>query len=253
MNRLSTPPALLHPERIHPSLWRGSQLAPAFRKTVSSGYSDLDAQLPGHGWPTGTLIEILLAQSGSCEMQLLKPSLLALQDDRNIILLNPPHTPSSLCLQQWLPSTQHIFWIRPDSTLNTLWAAEKILQHNTSAALLCWFDTAPASLVHRLHRVARQSSTLFFSFRPASIATQSSVAPLRINLELTPQGLNIHLLKRQGSFLKTDISLNFHSSGQRQPSLPQLRHDALDQHPSAPENHFANIKSRDYRTVAIHT
>lgn len=153
--------ALLHPEKIHPSLWRGSQLACARRKTISTGYPDLDAQLPGQGWPTGALIEILSPQPGAGEIQLLKPALLALQDDRNIILLNPPYIPYSLCLQQWLPATQHIFWIRSDSNRNTLWAAEKILQHNTSAALLCWFDAAHTAHVHRLHLAARQSSTLF--------------------------------------------------------------------------------------------
>lgn len=254
MTRFLHSPALLHPEKIHPSLWRGSQLAAALRKTVSTGYPDLDAQLPGQGWPTGALIEILLPRPGASEIQLLKPALRALQDDRNIILLNPPYIPYSLYLQQWLPAIQHIFWIRSDSNRNTLWAAEKILQHNTSAALLCWFDTAHTALVHRLHLAARQSSTLFFSFRPASLAPQSSVAPLRLKLEPTSWGLNVRVLKRQGPILKTDIPLELHPSRTGQPLHPQLHHDALDQYPLTPTvQHSPDIESRGYRPAAIHS
>lgn len=254
MTHLPHTPAVLHPEKIHPSLWRGSQLAPAFRKTISTGYPNLDDRLPGHGWPTGALIEILSSQPGSGEMQLLKPALRALDDDRNIILLNPPYMPSSLCLQQWLPATRHIFWIRPDSTSNTLWAAEKILQHNTSAALLCWFDHAPTALVHRLHLAVRQSSTLFFSFRPRSQAAQSSVAPLRLNLELTSWGLNIRLLKHPGSLSKNDIPLELYPCRTGKYLHRQLRHDALDQHTSAPTlQHPEHAKSHGDRPAAIHS
>lgn len=220
---------------------------------MPSGYSELDTQLPGHGWPTGTLIEILSAQAGAGEIQLLKPALLSLQDERNIILLNPPHTPSSLSLQQWFPAAQHLFWIRPDSTLNALWAAEKILQHNTSAALLCWFDSAPTARIHRLHLAARQSSTLFFSFRPASLAAQSSVAPLRLHLEPTASGLNIRLLKRQGSYSNTNIAVELYSSTREKSLQPQLRHDALDLHSSGSAKHPTHRKRRVNRPVAIHT
>lgn len=160
-------PALQHPEKIHPSLWRGSQLAHFGQETIPSGYCALDAQLPGHGWPTGTLIEIMSARSGIGEVQLLKPALLSLPSDRNIVLINPPYIPSALCLMHWFSDTQRIYWIRSSTTRNTLWAAEKVLLHNSSAALLCWFNNAHPASVRRLHLAAHgclQKRTTTFEY-----------------------------------------------------------------------------------------
>src|SRR5690625_1140809 len=84
------------PERIHPSLWRGTQLAHAYEKTVPTGYPALNSELPGQGWPTGTLIELMPERPGVGEIQLLKPALLQLQAEGRIMVLNPPHTPSAL-------------------------------------------------------------------------------------------------------------------------------------------------------------
>lgn len=50
--------AALAPESIHPALWRASQLARNTTRTVDTGYPALSAELPGGGWPTGTLVEL---------------------------------------------------------------------------------------------------------------------------------------------------------------------------------------------------
>ena len=144
------------------------------------------------------------------EIQLLKPALYNLDSKGSIILVNPPYVPSSLCLQYWFSNRQRILWVKADTVRNTLWATEKILQHNTCAALLCWIPKAHPASIHRLHLAARQSHTLFFSLRPASAATQSSIAPLRLSLEPGIQGLNIHVLKRRGPLLKKAIPLRLH-------------------------------------------
>ena len=47
-------------ESIHPALWRGSQLARAHGKYVDTGYAALSVELPGGGWPLGTLVELLV-------------------------------------------------------------------------------------------------------------------------------------------------------------------------------------------------
>ena len=63
---------------LHPSLWRASQIGGAAQRTTASGFDALDAQLPGGGWPHGTLTELLLAQAGVGELRLLAPALAAL-------------------------------------------------------------------------------------------------------------------------------------------------------------------------------
>jgi len=58
------------PEELHPSLWLASQLARAGTRCVDTGHPVLSKQLPGGGWPTGTLVDLLLQQPGIGEMRL---------------------------------------------------------------------------------------------------------------------------------------------------------------------------------------
>lgn len=51
-------------EELHPSLWRASQLARSTTRCVDSGHRVLAGQLPGGGWPTGELTELLVRQPG---------------------------------------------------------------------------------------------------------------------------------------------------------------------------------------------
>jgi len=55
---------------VHPALWRASQLARATTRCVETSYQPLTARLPGGGWPTGTLTELLLQQHGIGEMHI---------------------------------------------------------------------------------------------------------------------------------------------------------------------------------------
>jgi len=48
------------PEALHPSLWRASQLAHADTRCIDTGHATLSGQLPGGGWPGGTLVDLLL-------------------------------------------------------------------------------------------------------------------------------------------------------------------------------------------------
>jgi len=85
-----------HLESIHPALWRGSQLARAYGRTVDTGYPALSAQLPGAGWPVGTMMELLVQQAGVGEMRILSPALASVSQKRSIVLVAPQQTPHAL-------------------------------------------------------------------------------------------------------------------------------------------------------------
>src|ERR1700680_3517885 len=53
---------------------KDASAAPA-RPVWSTGKSSLDARLPGGGWPTASLIEVLLDDTGLGEVQLFLPAL----------------------------------------------------------------------------------------------------------------------------------------------------------------------------------
>src|SRR6204780_4943867 len=57
---------------------KDASAAPA-RPVWSTGKSSLDARLPGGGWPTASLIEVLLDDTGLGEVQLFLPALVACQ------------------------------------------------------------------------------------------------------------------------------------------------------------------------------
>lgn len=50
--------AKINPDDLHPSLWRASQLARNFARCVSTVHSSLDNQLPGGGWPMGSMTDL---------------------------------------------------------------------------------------------------------------------------------------------------------------------------------------------------
>ncbi|HCB1212239.1 TPA: hypothetical protein MYN70_005956, partial [Klebsiella pneumoniae] len=77
---------------LHPSLWTGKHYAHAAGACLPSGFDALDAELPGGGWPVGSLIELLAPQDSSA-LSLLLPALNALQAERLRVLVAPPYQP----------------------------------------------------------------------------------------------------------------------------------------------------------------
>lgn len=130
-------PPVAEPEALHPSLWRASQLARSGTRCVDTGHAALSGQLPGGGWPAGTLVELLQQQPGIGEMRLLRPALQACAE-RRIVLLQPPHPPQALALAALgLPPSQ-LLWLRTSRSADALWAAEQVLRSGSCGALLFW-------------------------------------------------------------------------------------------------------------------
>ena len=185
------------PEELHPSLWLASQLARANTRCVDTGHPVLSKQLPGGGWPTGTLVDLLLQQPGIGEMRLLRPALQACAE-RRIVLLQPPHPPQALALAALgLPPSQ-LVWLRSTRTNDALWAAEQVLRSGSCGALLFWASHVRSESLRRLHLAAQCGETLFFMMRPLAAAQDSSPAPLRLSLRPAAGGLDVGFVKRRG-------------------------------------------------------
>ncbi|HEU0231517.1 MAG TPA: translesion DNA synthesis-associated protein ImuA [Burkholderiaceae bacterium] len=201
------PPA--HPERIHPALWRAASLHAPRQDTVPTGFARLDHELPGLGWPLGSLVELVCDQPGIGEINLLRPALTRLAQ-RRIALVRPPGEPCTHCCTNWRLDWRRLLWITPRSANDALWAAEQILRHDSQAILLCWVDRTPSSALRRLHLAARGGTALFFLLRPETALRQPSVAPLRLRLRPAMQGLEISIIKRQGPLCDHPVSIPLH-------------------------------------------
>lgn len=208
----------LRPETIHPSLWRASQLARGQVPGVDTGHPDLSAQLPGGGWPPGSLTEILLPQPGIGELRLLQPVLRRPMARGTVVLVQPPHMLQPLALSWWGVDPACVICVRATRQADALWAAEQALLAGTCQLVLLWPPTAGArstgrakgvsdagqhrqlrpDALRRLHLAAQAGSTLFFLFRPLRDAVQPSPAPLRLGLAPARDGVQIRFIKRRG-------------------------------------------------------
>jgi protein ImuA len=186
------------PESLHPSLWRGSQLARSGQPCLPTGHDALSAELPGGGWPTGTLVDLLVSQPGIGELRLLQPVLNALPPQRRIVLLQPPFIPQVASWSAWGLSSSQLLWLKPDRTADALWAAEQVLKNGSCGALLYWQPQIRPESLRRLHLAAQSADTLFFLFRPAKVAQDASPSPLRLLLHPAGDQVRIDIVKRRG-------------------------------------------------------
>lgn len=214
------------PESLHPSLWRASQLAHSAARCVDTGHPVLSAQLPGGGWPTGTLIDLMLQQPGIGELRLLRPALLQAAR-RRIVLLQPPHPPQALALAALGIPPSQLIWVRAGRGSDALWAAEQVLRSGSCGAVLFWQNHARGETLRRLHLAAQSGETLFFMLRPLGAAQDSSPAPLRLSLRPAAGGVSIEFVKRRGPLRDAPLFLPL------TPSLLQ-RHATMDRPLPAP-------------------
>src|SRR5277367_1944791 len=86
------------------------------RPVWSTGCSALDARLPGGGWPTASLIEVLLDDTGLGEVQLFLPALVACQRAASwLVWIAPPHEPYAPALAQQGIELARLLIVRPAS------------------------------------------------------------------------------------------------------------------------------------------
>ncbi|MBV1878039.1 MAG: hypothetical protein KUG79_10400 [Pseudomonadales bacterium] len=125
-------------------MWRASNIDHQFRPGISTGYPLLDRHLPGAGWPTGGLTELLYNNPGIGEFRLLIPTLaqLSQQQNRWLLMVAPPYIPYAPALAKAGIDLSKLLIINPPTAADTLWAMEKALASKSCAAVLA------LSLIH---------------------------------------------------------------------------------------------------------
>ena len=181
-------------------VWRGDRLANSAFPALASGFAELDAQLPGNGWPRGTLTEILSPQSGIGECSLLLPALSRLGKEGLWTLL--VHPPQALHAKAWSAAgidLSRLLVVAPQDRRDALWATEQALSSGALGSVLCWADDINAAQVRRLEVAVAGQPTLAFVFRPTRAQNEASASSLRLRLAAGDKGkLAVNLLKRRG-------------------------------------------------------
>jgi hypothetical protein len=180
---------------------KGASAAPA-RPVWSTGRSSLDARLPGGGWPTASLIEVLLEDTGLGEVQLFLPALVASQgriESPWLVWISPPHEPYAPALAQQGIQLNRLLVVRPASATEALWAAEQALSSGVCAAVLLWLKGTDDRWLRRLKLAAEAGGALCVLFRPERHRYESSPATVRLLVSKGDiEAPRIDLLKVQG-------------------------------------------------------
>ncbi|AKJ27837.1 RecA/RadA recombinase [Caldimonas brevitalea] len=201
-------------DQLGPAMWRGDHLAGSGEPTLPTGHAALDRELPGGGWPSRSLTEVLITPGAACEWRLLGPGLPAwLHPGRVLVLVGAPAVPRLQPFAAGLQATgldsRQLLWLRELAPTEALWAAEQALHCRDSAAVLAWLPVARPEALRRLHAHAQLAQVPLFVFRPARAQQQASAAPLRLRVEpaTSPCTLSVRLLKRRGPSRPDPIEL----------------------------------------------
>jgi len=183
----------------NPAIWRGDQYAKVAVESVVTGFPELDAQLPGGGWPRAALTELLVSRAGAGELRLLMPALAQLsQAEKWLVLVAPPHQPYAPGFQFCGVDLARVVVVKTRSDGESLWAAERCLRCGSCAAVLSWAGGGSPSALRRLQLAAEEGKAVGVVFGSTRHAAQPSPAPLRIQLSAHRTGLELQILKRRG-------------------------------------------------------
>ena len=179
---------------------RAADLAHVASPSVSTGFACLDVELPGGGWPSGALTEILPSHEGIGELRLIGPALAQLSKrKRRLVWIDPPYLPYGPALSAAGIDPSMLLIARCEK--EGLWAAEQCLKSASCGAVLLWPQRLRYIDLRRLQLAAANTTSLSFLFRPQRAAREQSPAALRIALSAASGGLSLRILKRRGMTL----------------------------------------------------
>jgi len=184
----------------HPALWRArEQGEPTARPGLPTGYARLDRCLPGGGWPSRGLIEILADRTGIGELSLFLPALARLCDEQHgggwLAWIAPPHPPYAPALAARGIDVSRVLVVRAPPAE---WAMEQALRSGACSAVLGWAACRDRQSLRRLQLAAEQSRSLAVLFRGLQAECEPSPAVLRIALQASRSGLEVRIVKSRG-------------------------------------------------------
>jgi hypothetical protein len=192
-----------------PDLRRGGALAQVASRSIPTGFAALEAELPGGGWPTGCLTELLPAHAGIGELRILGPALAQLsRAGKRLAWIAPPHLPYAPALDAAGIALARLLIVRTAAARDTLWAAEQALASSACSAVLVWPGAVKYAELRRLQLAAEKARALAVLFRPPQAAGDASPAALRLALDTAAGALAVRILKRRGSLCERPVIID---------------------------------------------
>lgn len=183
-----------------PGVWRGGELDGAPHPVVPTGHARLDRELPGGGWPVGTLSEVLHEGVGIGEVSFLSGLLAACsRQGRLVAWIQPPHLPYAPALAQAGIELARCLVVRPARREDALWSAEQALKSGACGAVLAWLeDAVDYAALRRLQMAAESGRASAILFRPSVAERFATPAHLRVVVSLEAGATQVRIPKRRG-------------------------------------------------------
>ena len=218
-----------------PGVWRGGELEHSSQPSFATSHARLDAELPGRGWPTGTLSEVLHDGVGIGEVTFLAGALArAAEGKRLIAWVNAPYLPYAPALAQAGIPLDRCLVVRPANREDALWAAEQALKSGACGAVLLWLGEDGGARRHdehawlrRLQMAAESGRAMAIHFRSAAAERLSTPAHLRVVLAREDGALEVRIPKRRGPPLIRAVSLGVGMTHPLPGPLPREREKQL--------------------------
>lgn len=210
-------------------VWRGNALAALPDATVASGFPELDAELPGGGWPCGNLTEMLVDREGLGELSLWLPALARLSGQGGrIALVAPPFVPYAPAWRSAGIAPERLVVVQPPAAgrrerpaprtgrmppkaPDEAWCCEQLLACGGFAAVLAWLgEGSDERCLRRLQVAVADKPMLACLWRSGAARRQSSPAPLRLAVDVPEgpfSGLRLSIVKRRGRPASQPLSL----------------------------------------------
>ncbi|GJM12964.1 MAG: hypothetical protein DHS20C12_13670 [Pseudohongiella sp.] len=202
----------------NPELWRGCDMAGQGAHGRSTGFSQLDAILPGRGWPERGLMEVITPHWGMGELQLLIPLMRSIVEQGKWILwISPPYLLYAPALVQAGINTDQVLVVKLDTSCkDALWSMEKALQTENCGLVLAWQNWLPAKVLRRLQLAADTGDTLGVLFKHHD--SEHSPSPIRLKIQdsyCENPGLNeseVTVIKARGNFRPLSANINLYQN-----------------------------------------
>ena len=192
----------------NPLVWRAKDAGCYVKSGTPTGHPSLDAILPGGGWPTSAIVEMVLPQWGMGELQLLLPLMRSTTQHKHWILwVSPPYVPYAPALAYAGIDMNYVMVIQPDdSREDTFWSVEKALQSRACALVLAWLNELPNGVIRRLQLASETGHSMGVLLRQRN--DEHSPAALRLHLKPADNGVHIDVLKARGGYQHRSAHVN---------------------------------------------
>lgn len=165
---------------------------------LSSGFPHLDRLLPGGGWPTGAVSEILARRGHVDPVSLLLPALAPLSWEGRWVAWLGEQRPSRWQLEAQGFDCSRVLTVRPRRSVSALALAEQALWAGNCGAILLWQEHLDRFALSRLQQAARGGDTAVFVFLPPSASVHPLAGELRVYVSTHSRRLAVEILACRG-------------------------------------------------------